>query len=43
MASHFDVLDKIPDQKRGTGAIVCLYDKKLYLRDNLVVLPVEYI
>ena len=43
MASHFDVLDKIPDQKRGMGAIVCLYDKKLYLRDNLVVLPVEYI
>ena len=43
MASHFDVLDKIPDQKRGMGTIVCLYDKKLYLRDNLVVLPVEYI
>lgn len=43
MASHFDVLDKVPDKKRGMGAIVCLYDKKLYLRDNLVVLPVEYI
>ena len=43
MASPFDVLDKIPDQKRGMGAIVCLYDKKLYLRDNHVVLPAEYI
>lgn len=43
MTSHFDVLDKIPDKKRGMGAIICLYDKKLYLRDNLVVLPVEYI
>lgn len=24
-------------------AIVCLYDSKLYLSDNLVVLPIEYI
>ena len=31
------------NKKRGTGAIVCLYDNKLYLDDNLVVLPIEYI
>ena len=43
MASEFDVLDSIPDQKRGMGAIICLYDKKLYLRENLVSLPLEYI
>ena len=43
MASEFDILDGIPDKKRGTGAIICLYDKKLYLRENLIVLPVEYI
>ena len=43
MASEFDVLDKVPDQKRGMGAIICLYDKKLFLRENLVVLPLEYI
>ena len=43
MASEFDILDKIPDKKRGTGAIVCLYDRKLYLRENLVVLPLEFI
>ena len=43
MASEFDVLDGIPDKKRGMGAIICLYDKKLYLRDNLVALPIEYI
>ena len=43
MASEFDVLDGIPDKKRGTGVILCLYEKKLYLRDNLVVLPLEYI
>ena len=43
MASEFDVLDDIPDKKRGTGVIICLYDKKLYLRENLVALPLEYI
>ncbi|MBR6921194.1 MAG: ATP-binding protein [Clostridia bacterium] len=43
MASEFDILDGISDKKRGTGAIICLYDKKLYLRENLIVLPIEYI
>lgn len=43
MASEFDVLDGVPDKKRGMGAIICLYDKKLYLRENLVALPLEYI
>ena len=42
MASAFDVLDRDIDKKRGTGAIVCLYDNKIYLSDNLVVLPIEY-
>ena len=43
MASEFDVLDGIPDKKRGMGAIICLIDRKLYLRENLVALPLEYI
>ena len=43
MASEFDVLDGIPDKKRGMGAIICLYDRKLYLRENLVALPIDYI
>lgn len=43
MASEFDVLDGIPDKKRGVGAIICLYDKKLFLRENLIALPLEYI
>ena len=43
MASEFDVLDGIPDKKRGMGAIICLIDRKLYLRDNLVALPLWYI
>jgi len=37
------VLDKIPDKKRGVGVILCLIDKKTYLRENLIALPVEYI
>ena len=43
MASEFDILDGVPDKKRGMGAIICLYDKKVFLRDNLVALPIEYI
>ena len=43
MASELDVLDGIPDKKRGMGAIICLYDKKLFLRENLIALPLEYI
>lgn len=43
MASEFDVLDGIPDKRRGMGAIICMFDRKLYLRDNLVVLPIWYI
>lgn len=37
------VLDKIPDKKRGIGVILCLIDKKTYLRENLVALPIDYI
>lgn len=43
MASEFDVLDGVPETKRGTGAIICLIDRKLYLRENLVALPIWYI
>ncbi|SCX81365.1 hypothetical protein SAMN02910451_00362 [Butyrivibrio hungatei] len=37
------VLDSIPDKKRGLGVILCLIDKKTYLRENLVALPISYI
>lgn len=43
MASANQILDKIPDKKRGMGVILCMIDKKTYLRDNLVALPIEYI
>lgn len=43
MAGANTILDKIPDKKRGTGVILCLIDKKTYLRENLIALPLEYI
>ena len=43
MAKTNPVLDKVPDKKRGMGVILCLIDKKTYLRENLVALPIEYI
>lgn len=43
MADAFDVLDKDVDKQRGTGVILCLYDNKLFLKEDLVVLPIEYL
>lgn len=43
MGSTNTVLDKIPDKKRGLGAILCLIDKKTYLRENLIALPLKYV
>ena len=43
MADAFDVLDKDIDKQRGRGVILCLYDDKLFLKEDLVVLPIEYL
>jgi predicted AAA+ superfamily ATPase len=43
MGSTNTVLDKIPEKKRGLGVILCLIDKKTYLRENLIALPLKYI
>lgn len=43
MGAANPILDKIPDKKRGTGIILCLIDKKTYLRENLIALPIEYV
>ena len=43
MGSANPVLDKIPDKKRGMGVILCMIDKKTYLRENLIVIPMEYL
>lgn len=39
----FTVLDKVPDKKRGMGAIVCLCPQPGALRDNILQMPVWYI
>jgi len=43
MTNAFDVLDRIPEKKRGIGVILCMYDVPLWLKENIVALPVEYI
>ena len=43
MGGTNQVLDRVPDTKRGTGVILCLIDRKTYLRENLIALPIEYI
>jgi predicted AAA+ superfamily ATPase len=43
MGKAFDVLDADKTKKRGKGAIICLYDKLSSLKDDLLVVPVEYI
>ncbi len=43
MGSANQVLDKIPEKRRGMGVILCLIEKKTYLRDNLMALPIDYI
>lgn len=43
MAATNPVLDRLPDKKRGPGVIICLTDEKLYLRENLVALPLGYL
>lgn len=43
MADAFDVLDRIPDKKRGIGVVLCMYGSPLWLRENTVALPVEFI
>ena len=43
MSNAFDVIDRIPGKKRGIGTIVCMYQKCMWLSENVIVLPFEYI
>lgn len=43
MTNAFDVIEKIPGKKRGTGVILCMYSSVLWLKENIVVLPIEYV
>ena len=42
-AAAFQILDKTPDKKRGTGAIICNCPQPGMLRDNLFAIPEWYI
>ena len=42
-AAAFDILDKEVGKKRGMGVIISSNPNKVYLRDNLLALPIEYI
>lgn len=42
-SSAFQVLDAIPEKKRGTGAIICMCPQPAFLRENLIAIPVWYI
>jgi predicted AAA+ superfamily ATPase len=43
MSSAFGVLDKVPDAKRATGAIVCLYDKPFKISTDTFVIPATHL
>jgi len=43
MAKEFDVLDLDKNIDRMMGVIICTYNEKISLRDNLIALPIEYI
>ena len=43
MGATNPVLDKVKEKSRGMGVILCLIDKKTYLRENLLALPIEYV
>ena len=43
MSSAFEILDSIPGNRRGSGGIVCMYDKPLSLRENVRAIPVSFL
>ncbi len=43
MTNAFDILDRIPDKKRGLGVVLCMYTAPLWLSERVVALPIEYI
>ena len=43
MGRHFPVLKQISNKEVQPGVILCQYEKKLWLDDNLMVLPIEYV
>lgn len=43
MTAAFQVLDQIPDKKRGMGAVLCTCPQPGMVRDNVLQIPVWYI
>ena len=43
MCETKSVLDKVSDKQKGCGVVLCLIDKKTYLKEDIVALPIEYI
>lgn len=39
----FDLLDKIPGTKRGSGGVICLYDRLITLKGKDRVIPINYL
>lgn len=39
----FSILDKIPNIKRGSGGVICLYDKLITLKGEDKVIPIGYL
>ncbi len=39
----FSLLDRIPEVQRGSGGVVCLYDKLVTLCGNDKVIPIRYL
>lgn len=43
MTSAFQILDTIPEKKRGMGAVICMCPQPGALRENVLQIPVWYI
>jgi hypothetical protein len=41
--ANFAVLDRLQDKKRGTGGVICTYDRLLTLSGEDKVIPISYI
>ena len=43
MTSAFQILDKIPEKNRGTGAVICMCSMPSFLRENVLQIPYWFI
>ena len=43
MAKNFKVLEKIPNKTMATGTILCQCEKKSFLSEKVIAVPIEYI